>query len=175
MQNRLSVSHVNDSLCDAGCMLLMSTAIPTSPYLSCCMVSKPSNCLRKYSYCSHSSIRQELTCFAASAVVQFLFSPVLLHRNYAVYHHFCSTLCGGAELLSLSELLGLQCFAISRSYRGASTVCWRVFACVHHQQTLIMWCLQVFLWPIGGVVMVALFAVLTNFNPTRFTLSIYFS
>jgi len=81
MQNRLSVSHVNDSLCDAGCMLLMSTAIPTSPYLSCCMVSKPSNCLRKYSYCSHSSIRQELTCFAASAVVQFLFSPVLLHGN----------------------------------------------------------------------------------------------
>ena len=34
--------------------------------------------------------------------------------------------------------------------------------------------LQVFLWPIGGIVMAAVFAVLTNFNPTRFTLGFYF-
>ena len=69
------------NLCDAGCMLLMSIAIPTSPCSSCCMVSKPSNCLRKYTSCSHSSMRQAFTHFFASAVVQFLFSPVLLHRN----------------------------------------------------------------------------------------------
>lgn len=34
--------------------------------------------------------------------------------------------------------------------------------------------LQVFLWPIGGIVMTAVFAMLTNFNPARFTLSFYF-
>ncbi len=45
------------------------------------MVSKASNCLRKYTTCSCSRICQEVTHIAASAVVQFLFSPVLLHRN----------------------------------------------------------------------------------------------
>lgn len=34
--------------------------------------------------------------------------------------------------------------------------------------------LQVFLWPIGAILLSIPFAVLTGFNPTRFTLSIYF-
>jgi hypothetical protein len=34
--------------------------------------------------------------------------------------------------------------------------------------------LQVFLWPIGLIFLAVPFAILTNFNPARFTLSIYF-
>lgn len=33
---------------------------------------------------------------------------------------------------------------------------------------------QVFLWPIGAIFLSIPFIILTNFNPARFTLSIYF-
>lgn len=34
--------------------------------------------------------------------------------------------------------------------------------------------LQVFLWPVAAIVLVVPFAVLAGFNPSRFTLNIYF-
>jgi hypothetical protein len=34
---------------------------------------------------------------------------------------------------------------------------------------------QVFLWPVGAILVALPFAVLSGFNPTRFVLGIYFS
>ena len=135
--------------------------------------------------CTCSFQQVALTCASEpvlfSAVIQFLFSPVLLHRNllstilsimlYVValsYYHYLNFL-GYSALpfldrteVSKSGLTNCRCCAL------AGHVCDRA-AC----QTL-LW-LQVFLWPIGGIVMIAVFAVLTNFNPTRFTLGFYFA
>ncbi|DBA72070.1 hypothetical protein WJX79_005533 [Trebouxia sp. C0005] len=83
-------------------------------------------------------------------VVQFLFSPVLLHRNM------------------LSTIISVALYVVALSYyHYLNFLGYSALPFLDHT--------EVFLWPIGGVVMVALFAVLTNFNPTRFTLSIYFS
>ena len=43
-------------------------------------------------------------------------------------------------------------------------------SCAHCRHALA----QVFLWPVAAIVLVAPFAVLAGFNPSRFTLNIYF-
>ena len=40
--------------------------------------------------------------------------------------------------------------------------------------TVAFYCSQAFLWPIGLIFLSIPFAILTGFNPARFTLSIYF-
>ena len=87
--------------------------------------------------------------------------------------------CCGAELLSLPELLGLQRASFLRSHRGElQSHAFSSFKVTTPAQSVLKqhWplLLQVFLWPIGGIVMTAVFALLTNFNPTRFTLGFYF-
>lgn len=39
---------------------------------------------------------------------------------------------------------------------------------------LCCFCVQVFLWPIGAMLLLLPFAVLSGFNPSIFTLSVYF-
>lgn len=83
-------------------------------------------------------------------VVQFLFSPVLLHRNL------------------LSSIISVLLYVVALSYyHYLNFLGYSALPFLDHT--------EVFLWPIGGVVMMALFGVLTAFNPTRFTLGIYFS
>ena len=51
------------------------------------------------------------------------------------------------------------------SFKGISRV---------DRQQVVISTLQVFLWPIGLILLSLPFCILTGFNPTRFTLNIYF-
>lgn len=83
------------------------------------------------------------------AVLQFLLSPVLLWRS------FFSTV--------LSNLL----YAVALSYyHYLSFLGYSALPFLEHT--------EVFLYPIVGILLMVPFAILTGFNPTRFTLNIYF-
>ncbi|KAL3130991.1 hypothetical protein ABBQ38_000315 [Trebouxia sp. C0009 RCD-2024] len=82
-------------------------------------------------------------------VLQFLCSPVLLHRNL------------------LSTILSITLYTVALSY-------YHYLNFLGYSALPFLDRTEVFLWPIGGIVMTAVFAMLTNFNPARFTLSFYF-
>jgi hypothetical protein len=84
-----------------------------------------------------------------SAVLQFVLSPLLLWRSF------------------LSTVLSNILYAVALSYyHYLSFLGYSALPFLEHT--------EVFLYPIVGIVLLVPFAVLTGFNPTRFTLTIYF-
>ena len=83
------------------------------------------------------------------AVLQFVLSPVLLWRS------FVSTI--------LANLLYMVALSY---YHYLSFLGYSALPFLEHT--------EVFLWPVAAIVIVVPFAVLAGFNPSRFTLNIYF-
>ena len=173
-----------DSHSDAGCTPLMSTAIHTFPSSFSCTVSlswySPNNvtlpasvlCLRCYAgpatFTYKILHRQSIiTCVqplcgsqgAATpcpdmvpvpcAVLQFVLSPVLLWRSF------------------VSMVLANVLYMVALSYyHYLSFLGYSALPFLEHT--------EVFLWPVAAIVLVVPFAVLAGFNPSRFTLNIYF-
>ena len=82
-------------------------------------------------------------------MVQFLLSPLLLWRSFL------------ATLLSNALYAFALCYYHYLSFLGYSALPF-----LEHT--------EVFLWPVAAILVVVPFAVLAGFNPTRFTLNIYF-
>ena len=87
--------------------------------------------------------------FSWRAVVQFLLSPLLLWRSFL------------ATLLSNTLYAFALCYYHYLSFLGYSALPF-----LEHT--------EVFLWPVAAILVIVPFAVLAGFNPTRFTLNIYF-
>ena len=88
-------------------------------------------------------------CLSPCAVVQFLLSPLLLWRGFL------------AAALSNALYACALCYYHYLSFLGYSALPF-----LEHT--------EVFLWPVAAILLVVPFAVLAGFNPTRFTLNIYF-
>ena len=83
------------------------------------------------------------------AVLQFVLSPVLLWRSF------------------VSTVLANVLYMIALSYyHYLSFLGYSALPFLEHT--------EVFLWPVAAIVLVVPFAVLAGFNPSRFTLNIYF-
>eukprot|EP00891_Asterochloris_glomerata_P001549 jgi/Astpho2/1549/e_gw1.00026.77.1_t len=83
-------------------------------------------------------------------VVQFIASPVLLHRNF------------------LSTVLANALYGVALSYyHYLNFLGYSALPFLQHT--------EVFLWPIAGILIAVPIAILMGFNPARFTLGIYFS
>jgi hypothetical protein len=87
--------------------------------------------------------------FLSLYVLQLLLSPVLLLNSF------------------LASALSVALYAASLGY-------YHYMSFLGYSSLPFLERTEVFLWPIGLIFLSIPFAVLTNFNPTRFTLSIYF-
>eukprot|EP00879_Flechtneria_rotunda_P032516 GHRR01035733.1.p1 GENE.GHRR01035733.1~~GHRR01035733.1.p1 ORF type:complete len:176 (+),score=30.00 GHRR01035733.1:30-530(+) len=90
-----------------------------------------------------------LPLFLLLYVLQFLVSPFLLWKSF------------------LSATLSCVLYAVSLSY-------YHYLNFLGYSALPFLERTEVFLWPIGLIVLALPFAVLTGFNPARFVLSIYF-
>mmetsp|Transcript_34549 Transcript_34549/g.87356 ORF Transcript_34549/g.87356 Transcript_34549/m.87356 type:complete len:245 (-) Transcript_34549:547-1281(-) len=87
--------------------------------------------------------------FLVLYVLQFLLSPLLLWRSFMANALSCGLYAVGLGYYHYMAFLGYSALPFLEKT-------------------------QVFLWPIGLIFLSIPFAILTGFNPTRFTLSIYF-
>eukprot|EP00798_Chlamydomonas_sp_ICE-L_P023168 gene23166-30376_t len=87
--------------------------------------------------------------FLSLYVVQFLLSPLLLWKSF------------------VSTAVSVALYAVTLSYYHYMTFLgYSALPFLEHT--------EVFLWPVGAIFLATPFAILAGFNPTRFTLSIYF-
>ncbi|MEW5315733.1 MAG: hypothetical protein WDW38_007140 [Sanguina aurantia] len=82
-------------------------------------------------------------------VLQFLLSPLLLMRSFVSNALSCALYAGALAYYHVLSFLGYSSLPF-----------------LEHT--------EVFLWPIGAIFLCIPFAILSGFNPTAFTLSIYF-
>jgi len=96
------------------------------------------------------SIGDDLTMLCVQfAVLQFVLSPVLLWKSF------------------MSTLLANLLFMVALSY-------YHYLSFLGYSALPFLERTEVFLWPVAAIVLIVPFAVLAGFNPSRFTLNIYF-
>jgi len=83
------------------------------------------------------------------AVLQFVLSPVLLWKSF------------------MSTLLANLLYMVALSY-------YHYLSFLGYSALPFLERTEVFLWPVAAIVLIVPFAVLAGFNPSRFTLNIYF-
>ena len=191
---------LKEGSCVAGCTHLMCTAMRTSRSSYSCTVRTAEHSAigilrpdpQPYSDRDHAAVSRSISSATLCA------NPLSLTRSWCLLRSgpvpavaaaalaqlrgdgaFQRAVRPGVLVLPLHHVPGLQRAALPQRHRGAFPLfCLAALLCASSPDALCanerFMCTQLFLYPIGAIAVVVPICVLLGFNPTRFTLSIYF-